>query len=643
LSARELSATFYQLHHCNKDQTMKPLTRAAIAFVALWAAIACSDGPVDPIITPPPPPSLKIESVENLVPGQTAVLSGKAMNTIESFTVDGEPVQITNSTPDHATFTVPVMRTCETDGRSITLTAAGGNKSSSISAPVAILHPIDLRVGEQLYLDQVDDISCIQIPAKQDFALTAVNLEPLPQYTHANPVGFTPMATLRTFTPGTAAPTGELLPAVQRDPTGPGTPEEWQTDSETTDPEPYDPTYATAEVGDTVRFVNWTAPEGMFPDEYCTLPRSELGSYEAVVAAVQEDLVVVVGERHPDAEAYLSDAGVAYLTAAAQIAAPVLLPTMRAVFDREYEPLAGGGGRIYVIVEPAPGGVGTSTDGGTGRLQSGCAASSEMTTLLVGGGGTTFSPIMASTLAATIIHEYAHNADWITASRFQKSGAIHFQSEAWAELSVEVAGRIASGQPTQADEPEVIAAGLTVTHNNLLWGARSDDSPFVTPGNYLLGSNLLAYARDRFGDGATNSTGPLLYQTLMHSSRPIAERWSLSGLAGIVGAASWKDLLIDWALAHSTSGLIDRDAAQVADLPQYLSWDFSGFTMDQRDKRTRNPSRKVSYTQNTQRTLGAAPGNYAAAYFYSTADRGVSFSLSDLADTPFQIRITRLR
>jgi hypothetical protein len=54
--------------------------------------------------------------------------------------------------------------------------------------------------------------------------------------------------------------------------------------------------------------------------------------------------------------------------------------------------------------------------------------------------------------------------------------------------------------------------------------------------------------------------------------------------------------------------------------------------MDQRDERTRNPSRKVSYTQNTQRTLGAAPGNYAAAYFYSTADRGISFSLSDLAD-----------
>jgi hypothetical protein len=101
-------------------------------------------------------------------------------------------------------------------------------------------------------------------------------------------------------------------------------------------PVPFDPRYATAVVGDTLRFVDWFS--GTPGSAIC---RRLGASFPAKVVAGLRP-----GRRRrrsaaPAAAAYLDPAKLGWLRDAAAMTDRLLLPTMRSLFDADYQPPAG--------------------------------------------------------------------------------------------------------------------------------------------------------------------------------------------------------------------------------------------------------------------------------------------------------------
>jgi hypothetical protein len=413
-------------------------------------------------------------------------------------------------------------------------------------------------------------------------------------------------------------------------------------------PTPFDPTYATAKVGDQVRFVDWARASAINGNP-CSVDRTTAPSYAAQIIAIAGDaahnveVVIAADLRHPGAADELSDGGRQFWTKAAALSAPLLIATMRAIFDRAFEPLAGGGRRVYVLIGSTSGAAAIDSDGSTGSLQASCPLASEMTTFVHTPSAGSRTDLMARTAATVIVHEYAHNADRITAWRlsgFHRSAANWF-GEAFAAAAEETAARINSGQDISARETRITEAHAAYNRSAFVWGAKPVFSPFRGVGEYELGASLLLFSREVINDASVSATGPHLYQRLLQRDVPDAERWTLASLAAVLGSGP-DDLLDRWSLAHATDDLVASPAAAAQALPQLRTWDHSDISMANRDATYRHPSRMVSRSVNTRRTLGAVPANYAAAYFFAEGGLGLSLSLSAPAPQA-RFRLTRLR
>jgi hypothetical protein len=416
----------------------------------------------------------------------------------------------------------------------------------------------------------------------------------------------------------------------------------------TPNPIPFDPSYAAAKVGDQVRFVDWGRASAINGNP-CSVDRATAPSYAAQIIAIARDavhnveVVIAADLRHPGAADELSDGGRQFWTKAATLSAPLLVPTMRAVFDRAFEPLAGGGRRVYVLIGSTSGAAAIDSDGSTGSLQTSCPLASEMTTFVHTPSAGSRTDLMARTAATVIIHEYAHNADRITAWRltgFHRSAANWF-GEAFAAAAEETAARINSGQDVGARETRITEAHAAYNRSTFVWGAKPTFSPVRGLGEYELGASLLLFSREAINDASVAGTGPHLYQRLLQRDVPDAERWTLASLATVLGSGA-EDLLDRWSLAHATDDLVATQAAAAQNLPQLRTWDHSDISMTSRDATYRHSSRMVSRSSNTRRTLGAAPANYAAAYFFAEGGVGVSLALSAPASQA-RFRLTRLR
>jgi hypothetical protein len=415
------------------------------------------------------------------------------------------------------------------------------------------------------------------------------------------------------------------------------------------DPIPFDPAYATAKVGDLVRFVDWSEANRQGNGNPCTVSRASAPSYGAQIVAVARDaannieVVVAADMRHAAAAEQVTESGRQFWGTAASIAAPLLVPTMRALFDPAFQPLAGGGRRMYVIVGNASGAAGLDSDGGTGDPQSFCALSSEMTTVILTPSTVNRTTLTARESAKNIVHEYAHNADAISAWRLTglALGSGSWMSEAFAVEAEETAVRIASGQDVNASEARVTDAHPFYIRSASIWGAAPHQSPLRGLGEYELGGSMLLFAREALDDASVTAPGPHLFQRLL--ARRVAQNdgWTLAALSSLAGLSA-SDFLDRWSLAHATDDLVPAAAATAQGLPQFRSWDHSAVPMDSRDARYRNTSRKVARGANVRRTLGAQPGSYAAAYFLAEGGAGVSLSLSSPASQA-RFRLTRLR
>ncbi|HLL85652.1 MAG TPA: hypothetical protein VK420_23470, partial [Longimicrobium sp.] len=363
-----------------------------VAAAALSSCGGDGGGVVDPPPSPPQPPSptpaFALTSVQPLVPGATVRLTGTAFNTglPAALTVDGQSVPVSRLSDTEATFVVPAaFRACETDGRKVAVTAAAATLQGTLDLPDTVA----LAPGQSQLLAAAE-VACLKLPAAdQDYVLTALNLEDYP--ISVDPSAPAPVRALLNLTTHTAAggePTGSFTPSV------PMVHRVWRPSPYdpprailSANPTPFDPTYATAKVGDQVRFVDWARASAINGNP-CSVDRTTAPSYAAQIIAIAGDaahnveVVIAADLRHPGAADELSDGGRQFWTKAAALSAPLLIATMRAIFDRAFEPLAGGGRRVYVLIGSTSGAAAIDSDGSTGSLQASCPLASEMTTFV---------------------------------------------------------------------------------------------------------------------------------------------------------------------------------------------------------------------------------------------------------------------
>jgi hypothetical protein len=245
-------------------------------------------------------------------------------------------------------------------------------------------------------------------------------------------------------------------------------------------------------------------------------------------------------------------------------------------------------------------------------------------------------------LATELIHEYAHNADEITARRFgHRGGSTGWMQEAWAVNAEETAARLATGEPTRAhlsrlDAGKPFLAGTT----NSDWGLYPQRSPWVETGAYKQGAALVAFARETAGEASLGDPAPSLYLRLL-----ARDAWTVSALASEVGTSA-AELLDAWALADATDDLSPPEVAAAARL---RSWDDAERVAGNEGPRggspaEARPSRSVGRTGKRKSvTLSAAPGSYAAAYFFADRSLGSTLQVKQSSAGSFRVRLTRTR
>lgn len=635
---------------------MKHMHTLPLALLVAALASCGSENPVEPTPEPEPPvtpPSLTLTRLEGpLTPGTTVTLIGKSLPDLATLSIDGTEVTDFNTTSDSsATFTVPELRRCETDGRSVSISASDSNGNNrSLTAAVKV-HPdslISMSVGESRDLTAEDLSGCWQFPAEQGYVIWALN--PTIQTVIGNPEAALPVhfTTFRTWTtsPDTIAlPGATLLPSYslvqnskpmpkQGHQASPSSSSTWPRYEYLDNPVPFDPSYETAQVGDTVRFVAWDA---MDFNHLCKMDRQTVYndtilSYPAEVAAVAGNIAIVVDLRGPLADKHLSPDGIAALQHAADITAPLLIPTMREVFDPAFEPRPAAGGRMYAIITPIEDAAGTASDGFTDFSQPYCPLASEMVTVRITDSTGGDQRLEARGTAAILIHEYAHNAATITAYRmnpynFTKTG---FWEEALPTIAEGVALRIAMDQPMGANPTLSSYIDAPATWPRTQAGqrcrwARCAEYNLVDysahDSRYHASTGLYTYASERFGDAAIGSYGPngkTLYQTFQVQLSDYDLELAIGTVASAIGYTTDR-LLEESAIAYTITDLIDPVIAKENGLPIIQTWSLSKEYWP----------KPVPRNTNQKFTLAAAPGSFAATYLLPQDSNALSLEFKD--------------
>lgn len=606
-------------------RTILRLARLLLVLALVIAAFTgCSgDGPTGPGGSAKGP---QIADVQGLIAGGTARLTGSGLAGLSSVTVDGKTVQLQPGSDTERAFQVPQLRECEQDGRAVTLVAG----AASITRPISVPGALQLRAGEARTLG-ADALRCLQLAAgDQDFAIVAIN-------TSLAAGGNADLLTFRTG-PGAA-------PSTSRAAAGPSLSAHLATVATayaiaqagpySANPAPFDPAYTTAQVGDVTRFVDVKEIErirAQDPTRYsgmCLWQRSAAPTYQVQVAAVAGKTVIAVDLRIPDAATYTSAEGRAWLQKAAEIADRGIVPTMRQVFDPAFEPLKGGGSRNWHIItsEKIIGGHYSTGDGITAYPANSCTLASEMPTFVHPGTAYASQPDRSRLLASVMIHEYAHLADGMTSARMGADQSSGWLTEAWAVSAQETAARLAAGKDAGVraaelgpDAPDWFEA------DHGIWNA-GPASPWATEGRYTTAAQLLLHVRERLGETSTavvrsSTLRQRLFQRAgLPGSDPAVLLRALADELGTTPAA----LIEEAALARALDDLVPADAT----LPQLRTW-----------SRTGKPE-GTSRTAAISRTMAAAPGAYAAAYFF--AEGGAGLSLQGQPASGARMVLARLR
>ncbi|HEU0076847.1 MAG TPA: hypothetical protein VFQ76_04305, partial [Longimicrobiaceae bacterium] len=181
------------------------LTRLAALALVLVTVACTAEVPTSGGRRPPADTALALTRVAAFTPGAVATLYARNLSRLSTLTVGDVPVQASHTSDTTAVFTVPTWRSCETDGRRVTLLANG---SVQLVAPIELRDTVALAVGESRVLGPADT-ACLRLGANdQDYVLSAVNLSTDAVQRSDR------LLVLRTWTDGDAAPLSSTLPAA---------------------------------------------------------------------------------------------------------------------------------------------------------------------------------------------------------------------------------------------------------------------------------------------------------------------------------------------------------------------------------------------------------------------------------------------
>lgn len=619
-----------------------PALRRPALFATLVVAlmVGCDGGtePARPVV---------VTSVDTLRPGQVAQVRGSGLTNLKSVMLDGVAATELVSTSDTvAQFRVPSMRECETDMRAVQLAA---DDADPIGGVVRVPPSITLGVAESRVLT-ADDLECLQLPgADHDYVLSAASTV-IPTTENE---ALRPLVSVRVFAagnPGASLATSDasaLRASFTRDAGALLEPDisgqAPLTSNYSQAPVQFDPDYATAVVGDTLDFVDWFSGAA----QICQQSAATVPSFKAKVVAIAGQVVVVADLRQPVAGAFLNAPSLAWLHNSAAVTDELLLPTMRSIFDPDYVPLAGGGGRFFVVlgnVPGLPGFAGFAYDGplGTANIfpQSSCPRSSEMVVSTVNAQVLSVPQNQTvSFVSGLFLHEYAHSADFITSGRGKTSSILN---EGLATLAEETASRIATGQPLGARHILVGSDAPAITGGALgLWGTQPQLGPWQFNGRYGRNARMLMFLRELAGEASVNhGRKPTLYQRLIYAPIDWLDRPSVIGLITSELDIEYADLIDRETLASVTAGLIAPGVVHT--LPRYTSWDHTERAIAS-GPRSDGFAGRASRRTNGDYGLGAADGGHAALYLMADGPRGASLELLSIAQVSRIIRLTRLR
>lgn len=589
------------------------------------------------------PAGLRLDRVEGLEPGGTARLVGQSLSGVNVLTVAGDTVaELVVVSDKEATFRVPTLRACETDGRMVDIMANG---NATLRASLSVSGAISMAVGESRILAP-EMLTCLRLPARdEDYVLSAVRTT-VPE---GDVEDIERMLFFRTWTEGTAQPvwarrsepsvvTAQVAPVVSSAPY-----------VYAANPVPFDTRYATAAEGQTVTMVDWrwTAADNA---ALCQQPKSQVPTFPATVVAATPRVVIVVDGRHAAAATFLNAASSGWLREAAQMVESVLLPTMRTVFDPAFQPLAGGGGRFYALLTNMSGGTGFAYDGilpgATGGSQAICPHASEMTTVRLNAAHWSQSQNRdPSRLAGLLIHEYAHNAEArIHLRAGRQSTSAWFLSEAWATVAEETAARLASNQPEGALRSRITAQ---MPHPGIafsgLWGRRETVGPWQMGGRYTIAAQMLLFLRELVGEVSTaHGANPTFHQRTYAEPRDWTDHESaVPALAAAVGLTH-ADLVDRHALAAITAGLVSEEVIAQRNLPTFRSWNLRELAASEGPLNP-NFDGRVSRIRNEYVDQWVPDGGYAAIYLMADANKGISLAFIQMPHPSGIVRLTRLR
>jgi hypothetical protein len=581
--------------------------------------------------------------VDTLRPGQIAHVRGSGLTSLRSLLLDGvAATELVARSDTVAEFRVPGMRACETDMRAVKVSADG---SAPINAVVRVPPSVSLRPAESRILT-AEELKCLRLPAAdEDYVLSAANLAIPTAAVESERM----LVSVRLLGTGDAAASmlasssarGPFSAHASGAPVEPAMPEGAAlTGSYSQAPTPFDPRYATAVAGDTLRFVDWFSGA----PQICHQPAGSVPSFQAKVVAVSGRVAVVVDLRHPLAAAFLDPAKIGWLRDAAAMTDRLLLPTMRSVFDADFQPPAGGGGRFYVLLGTLDFGTGFAYDGPLPTVnvasQASCPRASEMVVSLHSADRFALPQNQNPSYAAGVfLHEYAHNADLLTSRRDRTASILN---EGLATLAMETASRIGSGQPLRARHAGVGSDAPSTFEGALgLWGTEPALGPWQSNGRYGANARMLLFLRELAGEASVDhGRRPTLYQRLIYAPIDWLNRPAVIAHVTSVLGIDYAELTDRQTLASVTAGLIDPGV--VHELPRYTSWDHSERARVSGPLAAGFPGR-ASRRASGERTLAAPDGGHAALYLMGDGPRGISLELLSMAPTARIVRLTRLR
>lgn len=612
--------------------------RIAMCVAAITATMGCGD-PTGK--GPPPQPGNPSITASVLTAGGEGMLQGTHLDKLAgTVSVDGVAVTPTSRSQTEIRFPMPPARPCEVDGRPVSVQAG----TLAHTGQLEVAGALALQVGESRVLTREQMASlCLQLPAgSESYVLTALNpsLEPAPAPDA--------LFTVRSWTGNGNDASAALVraeaaesPSFSPEMRSPRFALSAATHHYSENPEPFDPRYATAGVGDTLPWVDWW---GRQPN--CGQSREVIPTINIVIAAVSASgkTVFAYDARSSHGPRWSSATVRARLTRAAEIMERWAVPAVREVMGREYQPLKGAGGRwFHVFRTDVPGWTIDNND----APQTACRFSSEVPSTISPDSPPEFDA-QVEYLAGLLIHEYGHHAESVYRIRRWGSATPPVRvstgwsglGEVWAQTVQETAARLASGQPTAARYAPLDAANSNIPYADFylngygespgqsLWGITVDNRG----GYYDQGTRFVMYLRERWGDAAIGSTRERFFERVQE--QPHYGVPSMAALAGLSATAA----LDEWSLAEATDDLVAAAAAAARGLPQIQSWtpgDAGPL-----------PSARIHRTVDAVRRLSAGSGNYAALYLYadgSDAGRGISLTFGEFGAVPVVARITRLR